>query len=51
MQLKNESGMSYGEDIGEMVTLDRSFDEGSPIVDGEDRRGQLPYELGRNGFY
>ncbi|WP_254862261.1 DUF4352 domain-containing protein [Halovivax gelatinilyticus] len=45
MQLKDQSGLSYGEDFGASTALDRAFDEGSPIADGDERRGQITYEI------
>lgn len=45
MQLKDEHGFSYGEDLGAFTALDRAFDEGSPLADGDQRRGQLAYEV------
>lgn len=45
MQLKDGNGFSYNEDLGGSVALDRAFDEGAPIADGNQRRGQLAYEV------
>lgn len=45
MQLKDGNGYSYSEDLGATVALDRAFDQGSPIADGDQRRGQLAYEV------
>lgn len=45
MLLKDGSGYSYQEDISATVALDRPFDEGTPIIDGESRRGELAYEV------
>lgn len=44
MQLKDGDGYSYAEDVGAAATLDRAFEEGSPIADGDQRRGQVAYE-------
>ncbi|RQG90947.1 DUF4352 domain-containing protein [Natrarchaeobius chitinivorans] len=45
MQLKDDDGYSYGEDLGAVAALDQAFEEGSPIADGDQRRGRIAYEV------
>lgn len=45
MQVKDGDGRSYQEDLMGSSDLDRPFDEGSPIADGETRRGELAYQV------
>lgn len=45
MMLKDGEGFTYQEDISGMSSLDQGFDEGTPLSDGETRRGELAYEL------
>ena len=45
MLVKDGAGWSYQEDLMAASQLDRAFDEGSPLSDGETRRGQLAYEV------
>jgi len=45
MLIKDGEGWSHQEDFGAAVELDRAFDEGSPIADGETRSGEVAYEL------
>lgn len=53
MLVKDEHGTSYQEDLGATSELDRSFDEGSALEDGETRRGEVAYEVdvGRSPLY
>lgn len=44
MLVKDGDGNSYGEDIFATSALDQPFDQGSPLVDGELRRGEIAYE-------
>jgi len=45
MMLKDGEGYSYQEDLMATSQLDRAFDEGTPLSDGETRRGELAYEV------
>lgn len=45
MLCKSDDGWSYQEDFGAAVELSRSFDEGSPLADGETRAGKVAYEI------
>jgi len=45
MMLKDDAGYTYQESLGATTELDRGFDEGTPLSDGETRRGELPYEV------
>lgn len=45
MMVKDGNGRSYQEDLMATSDLDRDFDEGSPIPDGDTRRGRLAYEI------
>lgn len=45
MLVKDGEGWSYQEDFSATVELDRDFDEGSPLADGETRRGEVVYEV------
>ncbi len=45
MLVKDGAGWSYQEDLMAASQLDRAFDEGLPLSDGETRRGQLAYEV------
>ncbi|ELZ48960.1 hypothetical protein C464_06100 [Halorubrum coriense DSM 10284] len=45
MMLKDGEGYTYQESLTATSSLDRSFDEGTPLSDGETRRGELAYEL------
>lgn len=45
MMIKDENGYTYQEDLSATTELDRPFDEGTPLADGETRRGELVYEV------
>lgn len=45
MMVKDEQGYTYQEDLMASSQLDRGFDEGTPLSDGETRRGELVYEI------
>jgi len=45
MLLKDGKGFNYPMSITAMSGLDRSYDEGSPLVAGESRRGKVAYEV------
>lgn len=45
MMLKDGEGYTYQESLTATSNLDRGFDEGTPLSDGETRRGELAYEL------
>ncbi|MFW5911492.1 MAG: DUF4352 domain-containing protein [Halolamina sp.] len=45
MMLKDGEGYTYQEDLTATSQLDRAFDEGTPLSDGETRRGELVYEI------
>jgi len=45
MMIKDEQGYTYQEDLMASTELDRGFDEGTPLSDGETRRGELVYEV------
>lgn len=45
MMLKDGEGYTYQESLTATTGLDRAFDEGTPLSDGETRRGELPYEV------
>lgn len=45
MMVKDEEGYTYQEDLMASTQLDRGFDEGTPLSDGETRRGELVYEI------
>lgn len=45
MMLKDGEGYTYQEDLMATSQLDRAFDEGTPLSDGETRRGKLVYEV------
>lgn len=45
MMLKDGEGYTYQEDLMATSQLDRAFDEGTPLSDGETRRGELVYEV------
>ena len=45
MMLKDSDGYTYQEDLTATSQLDRAFDEGTPLSDGETRRGELVYEV------
>jgi hypothetical protein len=45
MLAKDGDGWSYQEDFTASAQLDRPFDEGSPIADGDTRRGEVIYEV------
>jgi hypothetical protein len=45
MMLKDHKGYSYQESLTASSSLDRGFDEGTPLSDGETRRGELAYEV------
>lgn len=53
MMVKDGKGYSYQEDFSGMSSLNRAFDEATPLVDGETRRGELAYQvpLGRSPLY
>ncbi|UTF53256.1 DUF4352 domain-containing protein [Natronosalvus rutilus] len=53
MQLKDGEGLSYDDDLGATSSLERAFEQGAPIADGDERRGQLAYEVeaGREPLY
>lgn len=45
MMVKDGEGYTYQEDLSGMTSLDRPFDEGTPLADGETRRGELAYQI------
>jgi hypothetical protein len=45
MMLKDGQGYTYQENLMATASLDRAFDEGTPLTDGETRRGELAYEV------
>lgn len=45
MMLKDRDGYTYQEDLMATSQLDRAFDEGTPLSDGETRRGELAYQV------
>jgi hypothetical protein len=45
MLVKNGEGYSYQEDWIATGQLNRAFDEGTPLADGETRRGEVVYEV------
>jgi hypothetical protein len=45
MMLKDGEGYTYQEDLAATAQLDRAFDEGTPLGDGETRRGQFAYQV------
>jgi len=45
MPCKDNEGYSYTPDIAATTSLDQAFDEGTPLSDGETRRGELPYQV------
>lgn len=45
MTVKDGEGYTYQEDLSGMTSLDRAFDEGTPLADGETRRGELAYQV------
>ncbi len=45
MLLKDGEGFSYQEDLMATSSLDRNYEQGSPLADGETRRGRLAYEV------
>jgi len=45
MMLKDGEGYTYQEDLMATSQLDRAFDEGTPLADGETRRGELAYQV------
>lgn len=45
MMLKDGKGYTYQESLTATTGLDRAFDEGTPLSDGETRRGELAYEV------
>jgi hypothetical protein len=45
MLVKDGDGWSHQEDLTATTELNRAFDEGSPIADGETRRGEVVYEV------
>lgn len=45
MMLKDGEGYTYQESLTATGSLDRGFDEGTPLSDGETRRGELAYEV------
>lgn len=45
MMVKDEEGQTYQEDFSATSELSRAFDEGTPLSDGETRRGELAYEV------
>lgn len=45
MMVKDGEGYTYQQDISGMTSLDRPFDEGTPLADGETRRGELAYQV------
>ncbi len=53
MMVKDGDGYTYQEDLTATSQLDRGFDEGTPLSDGETRRGELAYEVqtGRSPLY
>lgn len=48
MQAKDGDGRSFQEDWMATADLDQNFDEGTPIADGETRRGEVVYEVPEN---
>ncbi|WP_226010470.1 DUF4352 domain-containing protein [Halomicrobium salinisoli] len=53
MMVKDGEGYTYQEDFAATASLDRAFDEGTPLADGETRRGELAYQVteGRTPLY
>jgi hypothetical protein len=45
MLTKDETGRSYSLSIDAATALDRPYDEGSALADGEKRRGKVAYEV------
>lgn len=45
MIVKDEDGYSYSEDFVASVELSQRFDEGTPLADGETRRGEIVYQV------
>lgn len=45
MMLKDGQGYTFQESLTASTSLDRAFDEGTPLSDGETRRGELAYEV------
>lgn len=45
MMLKDGEGYTHQEDLMATGQLDQAFDEGTPLGDGETRRGQLAYQV------
>lgn len=45
MLIKDGTGRSYQEDLTATSQLDRAYEEGSPVADGEARRGKLAYQI------
>jgi|AntRauMinimDraft_4_1070384.scaffolds.fasta_scaffold00082_4 hypothetical protein len=45
MMLKDGEGYTYQEDLVATGQLNQAFDEGTPLRDGETRRGQLVYQV------
>lgn len=45
MLVKDDDGWSYQEDWAAAAELDRAFDEGSALADGETRAGEVAYEI------
>lgn len=45
MPCKDSQGYSYTPAIAGTTSLDQAFDEGTPLGDGETRRGELPYQV------
>ena len=45
MLVKDGQGRTYPLSISAAASLDRSYDEASPLADGEERRGKVAYEV------
>lgn len=45
MMLKDGEGFSYSFDLGGYSALDQKFEQGTPISDGQTRRGKIAYQV------
>jgi len=48
MKVKDGTGVSASPSITGMSSLDRGYNEGQPLASGESRRGEVPYEVGKD---
>ncbi|WP_254271086.1 DUF4352 domain-containing protein [Haloarcula marina] len=49
MGAKDDQGFNYSQSLSATSQLDRDFSQGSPIPDGESRRGRIAYEVPQSG--